>query len=76
MGVIPRQDDLQCSIQGDQGHVVADEGPTPDRCVDTLHDDTELIDAGWDACIDLGRSVPPGNQDLKGLPSGLNGLVS
>jgi hypothetical protein len=26
----------------------ADEEPTPDQCVDTLHDHTELIDAGWD----------------------------
>ena len=48
IGVAPREDDLQRRMEGGQRHVAADEKPTPDQRTDTLHDYTELIDAGWD----------------------------
>src|SRR5690606_5578085 len=63
-GVAPREDDLQRRVEGGQRHVAADEQPAPDQRTDTLHDDTALIDAGWDACGVHGRSVPQGDQDL------------
>jgi hypothetical protein len=48
IGVAPREDDLQCRMEGSQGHIAADEKPAPDQGADPLHDHTELIDAGWD----------------------------
>jgi hypothetical protein len=44
MGVAPREDDLQHSLEGGQGHVAADEKTTPEQWTDTLYDHTELID--------------------------------
>jgi len=49
MHIAPREHDLQHGMEGGQGHVAADEKPAPDQRTDTLHDYTELIDAGWDA---------------------------
>ena len=45
MGVAPREDDLQCGMEGGQGYVAADKEPAPDQRTDALHDHTELIDA-------------------------------
>jgi len=47
-GGAPREDALSRGMEGDQGHVAADEKAAPDQRTDALHDHTVLIDPGWD----------------------------
>jgi hypothetical protein len=44
VGVAPREDNLECGMEGGQRHVATHEEATPDQRANTLHNHTELID--------------------------------
>jgi hypothetical protein len=44
IGVALREDNLECGMEGGQGHVATDEEATPDQRANTLHYHAELID--------------------------------
>jgi hypothetical protein len=75
MHIAPGEEDLQRGMEAGQGHVAADEEPAPDEGADSLHDHTDLIDAGWERGMFHGSSVLQESQYLKRLPPESNALM-
>jgi hypothetical protein len=70
IGVAPREDNLECGMEGGQGHVATEEEATPDQGADPLHHHPELIDVRWGNCLFhkvRGNGVPAGHCGNGGL---------